>query len=115
MENKENQKNILIAGAGVAGPALAHLLSRIGHKCTIVERSAQFRKSGQQIDVSGEALKVIEVMGVSEALWAKRVEDHGLRFVNEKDETIAEFPVDTKGSIVKELEILRPDMANAFF
>ena len=54
-------------------------------------------------------------MGVSEALWAKRVEDYGLRFVNEKDETIAEFPVDTKASIVKELEILRPDMANAFF
>jgi 2-polyprenyl-6-methoxyphenol hydroxylase-like FAD-dependent oxidoreductase len=115
MENKVNERNVLIAGAGIAGPAFALLLSRIGYRCTIVERSAQFRTSGQQVDVSGEALKVIEMMGVREALWAKRVEDHGLRFVNEKGETIAEFPVATKASIVKELEILRPDMANAFF
>ena len=109
------KQNILIAGAGVAGPALSLLLSRLGHKCTIVERSSQWRTSGQQIDVSNEALKVIEIMGVSEALWEKRVEDHGIKFVDEQDEVIAAFPVDTAASIVKELEILRPDLANAFF
>lgn len=111
----QDSKNILIAGAGVAGPALALFLSRIGHKCTIVERSPQWRTSGQQIDVSDEALKVIEFLGVRDALWAKRVEDLGMKFVNEKDESIAEFPLSKGGGIVKELEILRPDLANVFF
>lgn len=109
------KKTILIAGAGVAGPALALLLSKVGHKCTIIERSPQWRTSGQQIDVSDEALKVIEIMGVSEAIWQKRVEDLGLKFVNEKDEVVAAFPASTTASIVKELEILRPDLANVFF
>jgi 2-polyprenyl-6-methoxyphenol hydroxylase-like FAD-dependent oxidoreductase len=110
-----DEKHILIAGAGIAGPALALLLTRIGHKCTIVERSPQWRTSGQQIDVSDEALKVIDFLGVSDAIWAKRVEDHGLKFVNEKDEVVAEFPLSKGGGIVKELEILRPDLANVFY
>lgn len=110
-----DEKNILIAGAGVAGPALALILSRAGHKCTIVERAPQWRTSGQQIDVSGEALRVVEIMGISEALWQRRVEDDGLKFVNEKDEVVAAFPVSSSASIVKDLEILRPSLADAFF
>ncbi|KAK5163735.1 uncharacterized protein LTR77_010408 [Saxophila tyrrhenica] len=108
-------KNILIAGAGVAGPALALLLTRAGHNCTIVERAPAFRASGQQIDISGEALKVIKVMGVDEAMWASRVEDKGMKFVTEKDEVIAAFPVGNEGSLVKELEIMRADLVKVIY
>ena len=110
-----DQKHILIAGAGIAGPALALPLSRLGYRCSIVERSPQWRTSGQQIDVSDEALKVIDFLGVGDAVWAKRVEDHGLKFVNEKDEVVAEFPLSKGGGIVKELEILRPELAKVFY
>lgn len=115
MTDLSDKKTILIAGAGIAGPALALPLSKLGHKCTIVERSPQWRTSGQQIDVSDEALKVIDFLGVSDAIWAKRVEDHGLKFVNEKNGVVAEFPLSKGGGIVKELEILRPDLANVFY
>jgi flavin-dependent dehydrogenase len=41
---------VLIVGGGIAGPALAHWLSRIGANITLVERSSQKRTSGQQLD-----------------------------------------------------------------
>lgn len=110
-----NPKNILIAGAGVAGPALALLLTRAGHKCTIIERSPSFRASGQQIDVSGEALKVIKLMGVDEAMRSCRVEDQGMKFVTESDGVIAAFPVESDGSLVKELEIMRADLVRVIY
>ena len=71
------QMDILIAGGGIAGPAVAFLLSSIGHKCTIVERAEDFRSSGQQIDVSGDGLKVVKRMGIQRAIWDKRVVDDG--------------------------------------
>ena len=46
-------QKILIAGAGIAGPAVAFLLARVGFECTIVERAPALRTSGQQIDVKG--------------------------------------------------------------
>ncbi|MFB6837586.1 FAD-dependent monooxygenase [Streptomyces sp. NPDC056361] len=32
-------RNVLIAGAGIAGPALAHWLGRHGMQATVVERA----------------------------------------------------------------------------
>jgi 2-polyprenyl-6-methoxyphenol hydroxylase-like FAD-dependent oxidoreductase len=104
---------VLIAGAGVAGPALALLLTKAGHKCTIVERASEFRASGQQIDVSGEALKVIRRMGVDEDFKARRVEDEGLKFVDANDNTIASFPAGAT-DLVKELEIMRAEVVRVF-
>lgn len=108
-------KTILIAGAGVAGPALALLLTQAGHKCTILERAASFRASGQQIDVCGEALKVIKLMGVDESMWNSRVEDDGIKFVNARDEVIAAFPVGGDTNLVKELEIMRADLVKVIY
>ena len=56
-------KTILISGAGIAGPSLALLLAQAGHGCTIIERAPDFRSSGQQIDVAGEALEVLRPHG----------------------------------------------------
>ena len=109
------KSTVLISGAGVAGPALALLLTRAGHRCTIVERAPTFRASGQQIDISGEAHKVIERMGVVKEIWAARVEDEGQLFVDAKDRRIAAFPAGDKGSLVKELEIMRADLVEVFF
>ena len=108
-----NTKRILIAGAGVAGPALALLLSRVGHKCTIVERADGIRKTGQQIDVSGEGLKVVEMMGIDETIRSRTVHDNGMKFVDADDKVIAAFGVEQTGgsrSLVKEIEIMRPDL-----
>ena len=106
-------KSILIAGAGIAGPALALLLVKQGFKCTIVGRAEDFRYSGQQIDVSGEGLKVIKCMGVEKGIRANIVEDDGIKFVTAKDEAVASFPVE-KAELVKEIEIMRADLARIF-
>ena len=109
---------ILIAGGGIAGPAVAFLLSRIGHSCTIVERADDFRSSGQQIDVSGEGLKVVKRMCIDQAIWNARVVDDGLKFVDDADNIVASFPVGddiSSPSIVREYEILRPDLASIVY
>ena len=48
----------LISGAGIAGPALAHQLAARGWQTTIVERFAQRRDEGHNIDVRGAAREV---------------------------------------------------------
>lgn len=108
-------KNILIAGAGIAGPTLALLLSRCGHKCTIVERSPTLRASGQQIDASGPALDVLKHMDVYDAILERRVEDDGLNFVDVNDNIIVGFAAGTKGGLVKEVEIMRGDLVDIIF
>ena len=108
--------NILIAGAGIAGPSLALLLTHAGHTCTIVERAPDFRSSGQQIDVDGEALKVLHHAAVSAACWSRRVADDGIKFVDEDGAVQAAFGASSEGaSLVKELEIMRPDLAEVFY
>ena len=58
-------KNILISGASVAGPALAFWLHRYGFKPTIVERAPAVRPGGYAIDFRGASLRVLERMGTS--------------------------------------------------
>ncbi|WPG98548.1 Hypothetical protein R9X50_00134000 [Acrodontium crateriforme] len=110
-----NSKNILISGAGIAGPALAFLLTRCGHKCTIVERASQFRNAGQQIDISGNGLKVVKLMGLYHQAKEISCGESGLRFVNAKNETQAEFKAedsDDKFTFVKDIEIMRGALAD---
>ena len=108
-------KNILISGAGNAGPSLAFFLTKAGHKCTIVERASNFRSSGQQVDVSGEGLTVVKRMSIFDAIIERRIENDGLKFVTADNEVLAAFPAGGAGSLVKELEVLRPDIANIIY
>ena len=114
-----DQKRILIAGGGIAGPALALFLSRTGHwKCTIVERAPSLRDSGQQIDVSGEGSKVIKALGIDEAIRASTVKDDGLKFIGANEQVIASFPVsglDERISPVREIEIMRSDLVQILY
>lgn len=111
-----SSKRILIAGGGVAGPALALFLSRIGFECTIVERAPDFRSSGQQIDVTGEGVTVAQALGIEEAIRAQTVRDDGARFVEGDNKVIAEFPVEGGGlNLVREIEIMRSDLAQILY
>jgi 2-polyprenyl-6-methoxyphenol hydroxylase-like FAD-dependent oxidoreductase len=47
--------HVLISGASIAGPALAHWLRRFGFRATVVERSPGLRPGGQAIDLRGVA------------------------------------------------------------
>ncbi|MGW5532153.1 FAD-dependent oxidoreductase, partial [Streptomyces xanthochromogenes] len=51
---------VLIVGAGIAGPALAYWLSRNGYRPTVIEHARQLRSGGSAIVVKGPAIPVAE-------------------------------------------------------
>ncbi|WP_346766321.1 FAD-dependent monooxygenase [Streptomyces sp. BPSDS2] len=57
-------RNVLIAGAGIAGPALAHWLDRHGMRATLVERASALREGGQAVDLRGAGRDVAREMGL---------------------------------------------------
>lgn len=106
-------RTVLIAGASIAGPALAYWLRRYGWEPVVVERAPQLRDGGQNIDVRGAGREVARRMGVEDAIRAANTGELGTRFVGRDGAAIAEFPAGTSDSdgATAELEILRGDLA----
>jgi 2-polyprenyl-6-methoxyphenol hydroxylase-like FAD-dependent oxidoreductase len=105
---------ILISGAGVAGPVLAHFLAQAGAKVTIVERAPSLRTGGQNVDIRGLGLKILNKMGTAEAVRNKTTQEEGVAFVDASNHHMAAFPVDKSGknlSMTAEIEIMRGDLA----
>ena len=70
--------NVLIQGAGIAGGALAAMLSKQGHPVTVVERASSLRQGGQAVDVRGAALMVVERMDLIQDIRACRTSFRGM-------------------------------------
>lgn len=105
--------HVLIAGASIAGPALAFWLTRYGWSTTVVERAPAFREGGQNIDVRGAAREVLRRGGLEAAVKAATTGELGTRFLGEGGVTVAEFPAtgsETDGATA-EVEILRGDLS----
>jgi 2-polyprenyl-6-methoxyphenol hydroxylase-like FAD-dependent oxidoreductase len=60
----DENKNILISGAGIAGTTLAYWLKRFGFNPTIVEQAPKLRQGGYAIDFWGAGFDVAERMGI---------------------------------------------------
>ena len=54
-----HDRRILISGAGIAGPALAHALAGQGHDITVVERAPALRDGGQAVDFRGPVHRAV--------------------------------------------------------
>ncbi|WP_051581754.1 FAD-dependent monooxygenase [Pseudonocardia acaciae] len=78
MRNRE----VLISGGSVAGPALAFWLRRYGFTTTIVERAPAPRTGGQAIDIRGAAIDVVRWMGLLERVRAAGTAMRGMSFVD---------------------------------
>ena len=61
---------VLVTGASIAGPALAHWLTRRGAEVTVVEQAPGLRPGGQAVDARGVAKEVIRRMGLDAAVRA---------------------------------------------
>ncbi|ASN51047.1 FAD-dependent monooxygenase [Sinomonas sp. R1AF57] len=57
-------RDVLICGAGIAGPTLAYWLARHGFRPTVVERATGVRSSGNPVDVHGPATEAARSMGI---------------------------------------------------
>lgn len=58
------RQTILISGAGIAGPALAHFLLKRGFTPVLIDRAPRFREGGYVIDFWGVGYDVAERMGI---------------------------------------------------
>ncbi|MBB6171525.1 2-polyprenyl-6-methoxyphenol hydroxylase-like FAD-dependent oxidoreductase [Nocardiopsis mwathae] len=63
-------REILISGGGIAGPALAYWLHRFGFTPTIVERAPEIRTGGQRIEMSGIGLEAFDYLGITQQVRA---------------------------------------------
>ncbi|MER7078385.1 2-polyprenyl-6-methoxyphenol hydroxylase [Saccharopolyspora kobensis] len=107
-------KRVLIVGASIAGPALAHWLHRYGFSVTVVERAPQLRPGGQAVDVRGVGKEVVRRMGLDERIRAACTETNGVSYVDERNRERARMRSDAFGGdgMVAEIEILRGDLAD---
>lgn len=108
-------KRILVSGGSIAGLTLSYWLNQYGFEVTVIERSAGLRLGGQNIDVKGPAWEIIKKMGLAEKIRAANTTEVGIRFVDTKNEILAEFPKDNAISMTQEIEILRGDMVSILY
>lgn len=111
--------NVLIVGAGIAGPALAFWLSRCGHLVTVIERSGTLRDSGAQIDLRAQGISVIRSMGLMQTLREHLVDEAGVAHVDAQGRVIATIMANRTGrgaqSVTSEYEIMRGDLVRILY
>jgi 2-polyprenyl-6-methoxyphenol hydroxylase-like FAD-dependent oxidoreductase len=104
---------VLVTGASIAGPALAHWLRRRGAEVTVVERAPELRPGGQAVDARGVAREVIRRMGLDSAVRAARTDTAGAYVVDADGKVLETFRADDHGGdgYIAEIEILRGDLS----
>ncbi|WIV54357.1 FAD-dependent monooxygenase [Amycolatopsis nalaikhensis] len=104
---------VLVAGASIAGPALAHWLRRRGAEVTVIERAPGVRPGGQAVDARGVTKEVIRRMGLDAAVRAARTETAGAHMVDADGTILETHRADDDGGdgFIADIEILRGDLS----
>lgn len=111
------QPTVVISGAGIAGPALAHWLSAAGYRVVVVELAPGIRPGGQTVDLRGAGRGVVERMGLLSEMTERSLAQRGVAWVRADGSHRANMPVEAfhgKG-IVSKLEILRGDIVDVLY
>ncbi|MEV6556778.1 FAD-dependent monooxygenase [Nocardia sp. NPDC051756] len=98
---------VLIVGAGIAGPALAYWLARNGYRPTVVEHARQLRSGGSAIVVKGPAIPVAERMGILPQLHELATRNRSLTLLDPAGNRVLRLP-SSGGSTV---EVTRADLS----
>ena len=108
---------VLVAGASIAGPALAHWLRRRGAEVTVVERAPELRPGGQAVDARGVAKEVIRRMGLDAAVRTACTETAGAYTVDADGNVLETYRADDHGGdgFIAEIEILRGDLSQVLY
>jgi 2-polyprenyl-6-methoxyphenol hydroxylase-like FAD-dependent oxidoreductase len=112
------QRNVLISGASIAGPALAFWLNRYGFRTTIVEQSSAPRGGGQAIDLRGAARDVAERMGFMPQIRRRHTGAKGMSFIDGSGRRVASMGADLlgdSGGVIADIEILRGDLVDILY
>lgn len=111
------QKDVLISGAGIAGPAVAYWLRTAGFRPTVVERAPAPRPGGQAVDLRGAGRTITERMGLLDRVRAVALEQEGFAYVDARGRITGRLPADAFGGegIVSEIEVLRGDLCRVLY
>lgn len=116
---KKKSLKVLIAGGGVAGPALAFWLARAGHRVTVAERFPALRATGAQVDLRGQGIESITAMGLLEEVKAHLVAEPGVAFVSRSGRRLGAIMANTSGqgkqTLTSEFEIMRGDLVRILY
>ncbi|KAI1213541.1 FAD/NAD(P)-binding domain-containing protein [Annulohypoxylon truncatum] len=113
--------NVLIVGAGVAGPALAILLQKSdpNNKITVVERSPSLRVAGQQIDLKAQGVEILRKMGLLDTMKSHCVNETGVEILDSNGKQQAFFGINPSGqrrlTLTAEYEIMRGDAVKVLY
>jgi len=92
-------RTIFIAGAGIAGLTLALALAKFGATVVVLERNAGIQEYGAGLQISPNARRVLNRLGLDKALSARSFEPQGLdlySFRSEKPLTTLRFGATAK-------------------
>jgi len=108
---------VLVSGASIAGPALAHWLHRRGAEVTVVEQSPGLRPGGQAVDARGVAKEVIRRMGLDAAVRAVCTDTAGAYTVDADGNVLETHRAeDNDGDgYISEIEVLRGDFSQVLY
>ncbi|WP_153412318.1 FAD-dependent monooxygenase [Nocardia macrotermitis] len=108
---------VLVVGASVAGPAVAHWLGRWGAAVTVVERAPELRPGGQAVDARGVAKDVIGRMGLDAVVRAACTDTAGAYTVDAEGKVLETFAAEDDGGdgFIAEIEILRGDLSQVLY
>lgn len=111
------RREVLISGAGIAGPVLAFWLNRHGYAVTVVEKASTVRSGGYPIDVRGTALEVVRRMGILPRLRDAHIDLRRLTFLDGDGGKVASVdPHAVAGSVAgRDLEVRRGDLTEALY
>jgi 2-polyprenyl-6-methoxyphenol hydroxylase-like FAD-dependent oxidoreductase len=111
------QPNVLISGAGIAGPALAFWLTKSGYRATIVELADGIRPGGQTVDLRGAGGNVVERMGLIDQMRQRSLDQRGVAWIKADGSRRADMPVTAfnGNGLVSKLEILRGDLVDVLY
>ncbi len=109
MENR----NILVSGAGIAGPSLAYWLSRYGFNTTVVERAPALHQGGYAVDFRGAAhLTVLERMGILDEIRRQQTNMGEVTVVDSAGKPLVSLP---SAFMSGEVEIQRGDLSRILY
>ncbi|MFC7868917.1 FAD-dependent monooxygenase [Streptomyces murinus] len=110
-------RRVLISGASIAGPALAHWLDHYGFEVTVVEKAPTVRGGGYAIDIRGTAREAVDRMGLLPRLRAAHVDTQRITFIDAAGETVGSLAPEqmTGGTAGLDLEVRRGDLADALY
>jgi 2-polyprenyl-6-methoxyphenol hydroxylase-like FAD-dependent oxidoreductase len=105
--------NILISGAGIAGPAAAFWLQRYGFATTVVERAPALRADGFAVDFRGSAhISVLTRMGILDDVRAIQTNMGVQTVISSTGKPLASLPSEFMSG---EVEVLRGELSGLLY